>query len=303
VIQIQRVFFVNVMNILSSYIRQQSTENDIEQALQKVCNQMPRSLQQQCHDLMDNYGPPIIATLIREFDVSTICRKLNLCTNQMKVELSHVTKANPSSCGVCDYVSTYLDFTLKRDSSEKSLQHALTTVCTHLSSEQKSQCQTLVQLIGSNQQKFESGFGKNFCKELPICQTPMSELKPAVHHKFLPTMENEEELKELVVENLDETPQCMLCRYVVTYLDAALKNNKSEAAVEAALARVCTILPRQKRSSCNEFVTTYGPVLAQLVSELADPQLVCRYLGMCQAVSKESTPMTYSNHRYARIPV
>jgi hypothetical protein len=227
------------MNILSNYIHQQSTEEEIEQSLQNVCNQMPLPLRKQCHELIDNYGPSIIATLIGEFDVSTICRKLNLCTKQMKVELSHITKANVASCGVCDYVSTYIGFALKRDSSEKSLKRALATVCTHLSSEHASQCQTLVELFRPHIQKAEVQLGGNFCKQLTICQTPMSELKPGIHlnHK------QDEELKRTVIKNLDSTPQCMLCHYVVSYLDAILKTNKSEAAVEAALARVCTILP------------------------------------------------------------
>jgi len=42
---------------------------------------------------------------------------------------------------------------------------------------------------------------------------------------------------------------------------------------------------------------------------MADPKLVCRYLGMCQVVSphdpetKESAPVTDPSHHYARIPV
>jgi hypothetical protein len=157
----------------------------------------------------------------------------------MKVELSHITKANVASCGVCDYVSTYIGFALKRDSNEKSLKRALATVCTHLSSEQASQCQTLVELFRPHIRKAEFQLGGNFCKQLTICQTPMSELKPGIdlNHK------QDDELKRTVVKNLDSTPQCMLCHYVVSYLEAILKNNKSEAAVEAALARVCTILP------------------------------------------------------------
>jgi hypothetical protein len=44
-------------------------------------------------------------------------------------------------------------------------------------------------------------------------------------------------------ENLSITPQCTLCHYIISYLDAVLKNNKSEQAFEEALEKVCTILP------------------------------------------------------------
>jgi saposin len=244
-----------VMNILSNYIHRQSTEEEIEKSLEEVCNKMTGTLQKECHELMDNYGPVIIATLLREFDVATICRKLNLCTSQMKVELSHLTKANMATCGICDYVSTYVNFALKRDSSEKSLQHALSTVCSHLSTEQSPQCQTLVQLFAPHIRQLELSSGNNFCKQLPICQTPMSGLKPATHLNRVPTMHEDDEVKQVILKNLDDAPQCMLCRYVVSYLDAVLKNNKSEAAVEAALARVCTILPSKIYSNAKQIST------------------------------------------------
>jgi saposin len=242
------------MSILVNYIHQNSTEEEIEQSLEKVCNQMPATLRNQCHEFVENYGPSIIATLVREFDVKAICRKLNLCTSQMKVDLSHMTKANQASCGVCDYVSTYIHFALKRDSSDKSLQHALSTVCTHLSSEQTSQCQTIVQLIATDIRQLQLGSGDNFCKKMTICQTPMSELKPAIHLNQELKIRKEEQFKQAIVQNLDETPQCMLCRYVVSYLDAILKENKSEAAIEAALEKVCTILPSMIHQKISKIV-------------------------------------------------
>ncbi|CAF4491466.1 unnamed protein product, partial [Rotaria socialis] len=282
------------MKILSNYIHQNSTEQEIEQSLEKICNQMPVTLQKQCHELVDNYGPPIIAVLINDFDLSAICRKLNLCTNQMKVQVSYLTKANQATCGICDYVSTYINFALKRDSSEKSLQHALSTVCHHLLNEQYSQCQTLIQLVAPHIRTLELGLNRNFCQQLTICQIPMSELQPAIDLNQIPSndkssIEKDEQFKEIIVKNLDDTPECMLCHYAVSYLDAILKNNKSEAAVEAALEKVCTILPRKERVRCDTFVKNYGPVIAELIADSADPDAICRYLGLCQVVSAQET--------------
>jgi len=64
----------------------------------------------------------------------------------------------------------------------------------------------------------------------------------------------------------------------------------------------------KERAQCDQFVKTYGPVLAELIAQAADPDTVCRYLGVCQATlpgetsTKKSTPVTYSNHDYVRIP-
>lgn len=43
----------------------------------------------------------------------------------------------------------------------------------------------------------------------------------------------------------------------------------------------------KERAQCNEFIKSYGPVLAELIAEMADPDTVCRYLGLCQV----STPI------------
>ncbi|CAF3349410.1 unnamed protein product [Rotaria sp. Silwood2] len=297
-----------VMNILSNYINRQSTEEEIEENLQKICNLMPSILQNQCHDYIDNYGPSIIATLLQEFDLSTICHKLNLCTNQMKFDITHITKANTSTCGICDYISTYLHFALKRDSHEKSLQHALSTVCSHLLTDvEYSKCQTIVLLFSPNIKELELSPGNNFCKQLTICQTPMIELQPAksianedktvkidsAEESYIEVSVSNEEKGPLIVENLSVTPQCTLCHYVISYLDAALKNNKSEEAIEEALKKVCTILPSKERTQCDELIKTYGPVLAELIAESVDPDTACRYLGMCQdSVTKKSTTTT-----------
>lgn len=213
-----------VMNILSNYINQNSTEQEIEENLQKICNQIPSVLQNQCREYIDDYTPAIISILISEFNLSTVCQKLNLCLNQMKFDIQHLTKADPTTCGVCDYISAYVYFARLRHSNEKSL----ATVCTHLSGEHNLKCQIIVQLFTPYIEQLELGLENNFCKKLTICQVPMIDLKPGI---------------TIHSDKAKITPKCTICQYIISYLDAVLKNNKSEQAVEAALEKVCTILP------------------------------------------------------------
>jgi hypothetical protein len=256
----------------------------------------------------------------------------------MKVDITHVMKANTVSCGICDYISTYIHFALQRDSNEKSLQHALSTVCTHLSEEQSSKCQTIIQLFSPYIRQLELSPGKNFCQQLTICQTPMVELKPGISlnkedtkseevpedylddylaeedvetsldqnesadqsssseieattveieattvENEATTVENEattveieattveteattveiDSIEQLVIDKplTPETPSqtltCTLCQYVISYLDAALKNNKSEEAVEEALKKVCTILPGKFNEEMKIFILNF----------------------------------------------
>ena len=65
----------------------------------------------------------------------------------------------------------------------------------------------------------------------------------------------------------------------------------------------------KERAQCNEFVKTYGPVLAELIAEAADPDTICRYLGVCQvSLARETTTKTppligSGNHDYIHLPV
>ena len=78
-----------------------------------------------------------------------------------------------------------------------------------------------------------------------------------------------------------KSAECSLCKYVVSYLDAVLQNNKSEAAIEAALEKVCGILPAVIKANCVKFVDTYGPILAQLLVKYTTPDQVCNALKVC----------------------
>ncbi|CAF1319414.1 unnamed protein product [Adineta ricciae] len=296
------------MNILSNYINRQSTEEEIEQSLQKICSQMPSTLQNPCLEYIDNYGPSIIATLMRRFDLSTLCRRLNLCTSQMQFDLTDITKADTTTCGVCNYLSTYLHSALKRDSNEQALQQALGSVCSYVSDELKTRCQTILQLYSPYIHRLELSPKNSFCKQLTICEMPMLDLEPAIRVNEANEISTSAKTPT-TKEHPHLNPQCSLCQYIISYLDAIMKNNKSEQAFEDALKKVCKILPSKflaksenctsmiyisirgkEASQCEEFVKTYGPTLAQLIAEMADPKVVCQYLNMCPESSVRESP-------------
>ena len=83
-------------------------------------------------------------------------------------------------------------------------------------------------------------------------------------------------------ESSINSAECSLCKYVISYIDNVIQNNKSEAAIEAALEKVCSILPGAIKTTCDQFVETYGPVLIQLIEKYGTPDKVCDALKLCQ---------------------
>ena len=88
-----------------------------------------------------------------------------------------------------------------------------------------------------------------------------------------------------------------MCKYIVSYVDAVIQTNKSEAAIDSALEKVCTILPHTLKTSCIQFVDTYGPVLVEYIAKYATANEVCDALKLCQNGTQEITkPATRKFH-------
>ena len=212
---------------------------------------MPLVLQHECKSFVHEYGTDIIALLVREIDSNKTCESIKLCPKLTNV--AFLTKPSIRVCGLCDYVSTYL-----------SAGYPIQNVCVPFSTDHsiKQQCETLAQL-----------YKTNFCSQLPIC---FSE----------DTIQPLKQPSEITLGSAE----CSLCRYVISYIDNVIQNNKSEAAIEAALEKVCSILPGAIKTTCDQFVETYGPVLIQLIEKYGTPDKVCDALKLCQNGTLETIP-------------
>lgn len=64
-------------------------------------------------------------------------------------------------------------------------------------------------------------------------------------------------------------------------MDLLIQSNATAQELEKALELVCGILPASYQKQCKSFVDTYGVVLADLIAELDDPNVVCVWLTLC----------------------
>jgi hypothetical protein len=65
------------------------------------------------------------------------------------------------------------------------------------------------------------------------------------------------------------------------------------------ISEFCSFLEKA-RSECEQLVTTYGPTIAQLIADSADPNTVCQYIGICQKSTRVivQTPYTCNICQY-----
>ncbi|CAF1527142.1 unnamed protein product, partial [Adineta steineri] len=83
------------------------------------------------------------------------------------------------------------------------------------------------------------------------------------------------------VKRIEDSVECTLCKYVLSFVNVLLENNATVKEIEKALEVVCVILPAEYHKQCKNFVDTYAPVLVELIVELDDPNAVCQWLTLC----------------------
>lgn len=57
------------------------SQEEVIQAVEKVCTFLPSSLSAQCKDLIETYGQAIIELLVQQADPKTVCTVLALCND------------------------------------------------------------------------------------------------------------------------------------------------------------------------------------------------------------------------------
>jgi saposin len=98
-----------VIQYVETLMEDNSTVEEIEKILEKVCNFLPSSLQQQCDDIIEKYGKTIVDMLIAEASPKEICTAIGLCTQKMPVMLEIIKPQAQLPLGMnpCTYGPSY----------------------------------------------------------------------------------------------------------------------------------------------------------------------------------------------------
>ncbi|XP_056314804.1 surfactant protein Bb [Danio aesculapii] len=76
-------------------------------------------------------------------------------------------------------------------------------------------------------------------------------------------------------------PVCNFCLLFIKTVENLLPKEKTEAAIENLLEKICSYLPEQYEDTCNTFVKTYGKQLIELLLYSMPPHAICTALGLC----------------------
>jgi len=142
------------MKELDGILAQNSTEQEIMAALDKVCSLLPDTISQQCTAFVDEYGPAVITLLEQELSPQEVCTALGLCDQKatkpaviFSATREHPVQSN-ESCGVCETVIQYAKSLLEQNSTMQQIEAALDKVCNFLPSDISAECKNFIDTYG-----------------------------------------------------------------------------------------------------------------------------------------------------------
>ncbi|KAL1117713.1 hypothetical protein AAG570_004028 [Ranatra chinensis] len=255
-----------------------SSERAIQKFVMKGCSRLPETISAQCNSFVQTYMDDFIALFANEIDPSQVCPKLGVCPG----DLVFVNYEDKPSCPLCllameeilhkvknstlTEVSDIVDDVCLRD----QFPDRLLTECAKFISSHR---QAIIEMVLAEFTAQES------CVFVDVC------VPPSVKNTddFLP-------LPPLVVGHIEpvrDSNTCVLCEFIMTKIDAILKENKTEEEIKHIVLNICRHLPKTISPQCENFVAQYADLVITLLAEELDPKQVCTAINLCDKVAAE----------------
>merc|ERR1712036_43307 len=111
-------------NKLDQLIQADSTQQEIETALDTVCSALPADYVGECETLVGKYRSYLVEILLNIATPEQVCGFLRLCPTQVKL--------GGQACTVCTLVAVELDNVLNDDDTEAEITAKVEAVCSYL---------------------------------------------------------------------------------------------------------------------------------------------------------------------------
>ena len=257
---------------LQKMLGQNNTAEAVEEALEKVCSYLPKSVADQCDDLVEKYGTGIIEVFSRGVDAQEVCTILALCNNNQGQNTELLSQSqNPimelkkksDNCALCQYAMETVFEVLENKDNEEEITNALETVCRIMPASIQDKCEEYIATYAETILQFilQSMTPDEICTELGVCES-----------------------KSVLVKISEKDSKCVLCEYVMSTVDQLLTNKSTEAEVRQALEEVCSYLPGTIKDQCTKFVDQYSDMIIDFIAHQITPEQICQQIGLCQAI-------------------
>ncbi|XP_043251001.1 uncharacterized protein LOC122396524 isoform X5 [Colletes gigas] len=293
-------------------IKNDKTEKNIESALDKLCITLPRSLSEECQDLVKGYSKEIVELLIADLTPQEICVYIKMCddTKDVGPKNTFITDENgeiltneiPDSsvssdiwlqrasvnCDICKQALRYIEKEIGSDKEKHKIENTVQNVCKHLPKTLSQSCSSFVTKHGD---AIITAIIKDVspnlvCGILGICTTFMENAFQVTEAKPISPASSETELEDAGVATF------IVCEAAMRVIDHELGSDKGKQKVENAVHHVCNKLSKKYSESCNNFVNKHGDQIIDVITKGVTAKRVCTVIGLASLPVAEEFEVT-----------
>lgn len=284
-------FCLMALQEIKDIIENNKTEQNIANVVSRLCDHLNAKLKTQCTEFVTKYSQEIVEMVLADFTPQEVCTYLKLCTDSepkrknVKIVVEQKVENTPQ-CVLCKEVIKLVEQRVINKKSKDEIRRELENSCGRLK-KFSGKCKEFVDKYSDRIVDLleEELTPEQLCRELIFCvaaddrdsQDYDSGLD--VLMMALPTEESE----------ISSEPQCVICEFVMTKLDKALKDKKTDDEIKRVIKNICSEMPSTVNKSCNQFVDYYFDMIIVLI-ETTKPSEMCAELKLCPQIFEVTMP-------------
>lgn len=217
-------------------------------------------------------------------------------SNEMPVQIEF-QNYSPPNCWLCEEVIKNVEKRVNKHTSKDDIKKALHRSCDKMKrAHLKDECNRYVDRYGDKIATLilKEMEPKMICRELGLClwsELEDLDIDEALKYDVIAAAPKDDEQLALVPYNrltglddivVKEPPTCVLCEFVMTKLEADLKNKTTQDEIKKAIENVCHHMPKTVSQSCEKFVEQYASAIIAMIGSVP-PKEICTRMQLCLA--------------------
>ncbi|EDW16612.2 uncharacterized protein LOC6575135 [Drosophila mojavensis] len=198
------------------------------------------------------------------------------------------------NCLLCEEVVKTVEKRIGKHTTKSEIKDALEHSCDKFKKPLATKCHKFIDKHGDQiaDLLLREMEPKIICTEIGMClggEQEDLEIDEALKYDVIVMPKQQaDKLARLESAKVDEPPTCVLCEFIMTKLEADLRNQTEQDEIKKAIRAVCGRLPTTIRKQCDTFIDGYASAIISLLSKVP-PKEVCQKLQLCfsQVVTDE----------------
>jgi len=140
-----------IMSQLDGMLKDNSTEEEIKDTVEHVCDYLPKTVRPQCRAFIEEYGDMVITYLAQSLDPQQICTEIKLCDPTANIDIRTIKVDETlelDRCELCVLISDYLSAFLDDPNFDSSVDKLVEKICPLLPNDYNEDCKNMIEDYG-----------------------------------------------------------------------------------------------------------------------------------------------------------